>query len=442
MMRFATARLHLIGAAAVLASVLSWGIGAARTWHVPGDTPTIQAGIDAATAGDDVLVAPGEYHEHDIVMKGGVWLHSEAGPTGTILDASGMGRVLECVELTERATIEGFSIQNGQAPQGDEEVSSSGGGIHCVRSALRIRDCHILACEARRGTGGGVYGIDSDIEILTCQVASCYAEGTGGICLRGYSSRVTLRDCVATGNNGGGTAGGMWVEGFGPEITNCVFNGNSSGQGIGGMCCSGNGFSIASCVFRGNTGGIYAWGSALEANGGPGLVTGCTAIENVGPGAALGIRGGVGVHVERSILAFNVGRAMMCDPAAVDVRCCDFFGNSLGNELCGGDLGGNFSSDPHFCNRTECTLSADSPCLPGQHPDGVDCGLVGARGEGCEVPPTGACCFHGLCFVLEEQQCEDRNGDFHGDGTTCDPNPCEPTPIQPTTWGRIKASYR
>ena len=33
----------------------------ARTWHVPGDAPTIQAGVNLAQPGDDVLVGPGLY---------------------------------------------------------------------------------------------------------------------------------------------------------------------------------------------------------------------------------------------------------------------------------------------------------------------------------------------------------------------------------------------
>lgn len=61
----------------------------------------------------------------------------------------------------------------------------------------------------------------------------------------------------------------------------------------------------------------------------------------------------------------------------------------------------------------------------------------------CDAPPPGACCFEdGTCLVLEESVCGDQNGDYHGNGTSCDPNPCELTPVEPSTWGRVKAVYR
>ena len=48
-----------------------------RTIHVPGDAPTIQAGIDEARAGDLVLVAPGVYHESVRILRRGVTLRGE-----------------------------------------------------------------------------------------------------------------------------------------------------------------------------------------------------------------------------------------------------------------------------------------------------------------------------------------------------------------------------
>ncbi|MEZ4387805.1 MAG: hypothetical protein R3D98_09545 [Candidatus Krumholzibacteriia bacterium] len=50
------------------------------------------------------------------------------------------------------------------------------------------------------------------------------------------------------------------------------------------------------------------------------------------------------------------------------------------------DLGDNFWLDPLFCGAgsfDRWTVMAASPYLPGAHPDGADCGQVGARGVGC-----------------------------------------------------------
>jgi parallel beta-helix repeat protein len=70
--------------------LLSPAVARADTWYILkdglGDAPTIQAGIDSATTGDTVLVAPGEYTE-SLVMKNGVTLLSEEGPFRTRLVA-------------------------------------------------------------------------------------------------------------------------------------------------------------------------------------------------------------------------------------------------------------------------------------------------------------------------------------------------------------------
>jgi hypothetical protein len=47
--------------------------------RIPGDQPTIQAGLDAAVAGDTVLVGCGTYYEHDLTVMLGITLRSETG---------------------------------------------------------------------------------------------------------------------------------------------------------------------------------------------------------------------------------------------------------------------------------------------------------------------------------------------------------------------------
>src|SRR6187401_3641133 len=78
----------------VLAAQATWHVDAAATG--PGDGspaapfPTIQAGVDAAAAGDVVSVAPGEYVEN-VVVQLGIRVESKEGPTVTTLRAAEQG---------------------------------------------------------------------------------------------------------------------------------------------------------------------------------------------------------------------------------------------------------------------------------------------------------------------------------------------------------------
>jgi len=73
------------------------------------------------------------------------------------------------------------------------------------------------------------------------------------------------------------------------------------------------------------------------------------------------------------------------------ISCNDVFGNSIADYVNGTDptgTGGNISVDPEFCavdpaGSGNFLLQSDSPCAPGNHPDGASCSLIGARPVGC-----------------------------------------------------------
>ena len=91
--------------------------------------------------------------------------------------------------------------------------------------------------------------------------------------------------------------------------------------------------------------------------------------------------------IKRCIVAGTTGQ--VCNGAPT-LSCCNLFGNSSGDAICGVDGGGNFSANPQFCAADPAAtlnplLQADSPCAPGNHPGGADCGLIGAGPVGCST---------------------------------------------------------
>ena len=102
--------------------------------------------------------------------------------------------------------------------------------------------------------------------------------------------------------------------------------------------------------------------------------------------------------IENSIIAGSTEHAAVSMQGGVTfLTCSNIFGNvggdwvgSIANQL---GQEGNISEDPLFCApwADDFSLAANSACLPGNHPHGMHCGLIGLLGEGCvitSVEPT------------------------------------------------------
>lgn len=435
----------LLAVAVVLGCALPPGQTWARTWHVPGDAPTIGAAIDSASAGDDVLVAAREYSEYNLRMKGGLWLHSEEGPQATVINAYGRGSVIVAEEIGPPSTIEGFTILDGRA--GGVGDDGYGGGIRCMRSTLQLRNCIIDRCGAHLG-GGGIYGSDATLLLDHCRVQSCAEFGGytgGGMIVWGGYLRVSDSEFFGNTASSGGGIVANWCQ---AEVLRTTMLANEATYGpTGGLAFMRSGFRVQDCVIAKNRSYEFSDGKGLQVIESSGTVDGCTFAENtsVPPYGSCVAVSHSSVSIRRTIIAFNVGHGIGCYSGTYSTECCDVFGNTGNDNLCGEDLGGNLSLDPLFCDALtgDYSLDAASPCLPGNHPDGVDCGLIGALDQGCGVFPTGACCFpDGACNVLTRSQCAEQAGTYQGDGSVCEPNPCGPTATQQTTWGRVRGSFR
>ena len=139
-------------------------VAAANTLHVPADFPTIQGALNAASAGDSILVAGGTYREN-IVWPQTNDLHLLRDPANvsrTTIDGGLAGRVIDIEAESENsltAEISGFTITDGflDVPA---HVGQTGAGIFMSGGALHLARCLITANQitstfAIQNNGGG-----------------------------------------------------------------------------------------------------------------------------------------------------------------------------------------------------------------------------------------------------------------------------------------------
>lgn len=168
---------------------------------------TIQDAVDAAVAGDTILVTNGVYETggrvvpsisttNRVAVDKPVTLASVNGAEVTVIrgqKSTGGGTGIDavrCAYLTNGAVLIGFTLTNGATG-----TSDAGGGIYCQSSSATVSNCLLMGNAAYDG-GGSYSGT-----LNNCIVANNSAFRAGGA----YAS--TLNNCAVTRNsadNGGG----------------------------------------------------------------------------------------------------------------------------------------------------------------------------------------------------------------------------------------------
>ncbi len=354
----------------------------ATTIHVPDDQPTIQAGVDAASAGDTVLVECGTYYEHDVVMRSGIVLRSDSGLADCVtIDAQYLGRVFYCANVNN-ATICGMTITRGTTDEFER-----GGGMYCSGSDLLIVDCLFLDNSAHYG-GAGMYCEYSSPTLTSCTFSdnATGGLGDGGGLYCEYSSP-TLTDCTFEGNAGTFAGAVFCVNYSSPTLTDCVLSGNSGGgmycffssspvlnnvtfsnnYTLGMYCGSDCSPVLLGCTFSGNSGRTTGAGMYCGSGSSP-VLEGCTFSGNAVSGVHArggGMFCGTGSSPTLTDVLFSANQAgeggggMWCEGASPVLLRVSFWGNLAYQ---GGGLHCENQAAPIL---TDCTFSENSAEIGG-----------------------------------------------------------------------------
>lgn len=266
----------------------------------------IQDAVDAAKAGDTVLVTNGVYATggravgtnvlaNRVAVDKPLTLRSVNGPQFTLIQGakdpagySGRGDcAIRCVYLSDGASLSGFTLTNGatrplwslEGPVPD----GSGGGVWCGSTNAVLINCNLTRNSAAEGGGARL------CTLYSCTLDRNEAFNGGG------SSQSTLNNCTLTGNTADmtfGTGGGA----NGGRLNNCTLTGNSADCG-GGAAGDYWACTLNNCKLKGNWG--YGGGAVratlynclltenLRSGALVSTLYSCTVVGNLGDGAAV-----------------------------------------------------------------------------------------------------------------------------------------------------------
>lgn len=230
--------------------------GMASTIHVPADQPTIQAGIDAASAGDTVLVACGTYYEHDITIDKVLVLWSEdQGPECVTIDAQQLGRCIFIDGVTGTIKIIGFTLTGGHVE--GEYPDDKGGAIFCQNTSLSIMRC-IIVDNYAGDDGGGFFFTGQEVTwsfISECTFIRNSALDYGGAILATQSASPTLFGCTLVANSASFGGGVYCNNNTSPMIVQSIIAFGSHGEAV--YCDDAAPISLECCDVYGNEGGDW-----------------------------------------------------------------------------------------------------------------------------------------------------------------------------------------
>ncbi|MCD4682329.1 MAG: right-handed parallel beta-helix repeat-containing protein, partial [Bacteroidales bacterium] len=329
----------------------------AETINVPGDQPTIQAGINAASVGDTVLVHPGTYIEtinflgKDIVV-GSLFITTQDTSyiSQTIIDGNNENYHLVSFVNgeTPEAILSGFTIRN--ANTGYLYTDVAGFGIRIQNSSPVITN-----------------------NIIEDNWCYWYMNGCG---IGAYNSSATIKNNIIRNNAGAYNGGGIFIDGStGLKIEHNEIYGNTTMSGYGvaygaGICLlNSNGILIKRNLIHNNF-VDFGDGGGIAIKASSGIIQNNTITNNTANGV------GKGIFLDDYSSAGIINNIVWDNHPENSAQIVPKNANVVYSLVQGGYEGeGNIETDPLFYNPSgnNYLLTLQSPCInagsPGINPD-------------------------------------------------------------------------
>ena len=357
------------------------------------DFSYIQDAIDAASDGDEILVAPGTYGESINFGGKAVIVASTSGPAFTTIDGAGLPANSWVVRMANGegrdSVLRGFTVSN-----------SPFSGIACDGASPSIINCVVI-----ENGDDGVVVVNGSPLLSDCLIeGNCTNPNSGGNGLEFYNCTGLVDRCIIANHNLAGFGGGVRLDYSSVLITNTLIMNNAS-SGAGGISTYQSHPSLINCTLTGN------YPAAIRFNGSTATLANCV------------VWGNGAVQTGGSVI--DIAATYSC----------------LQSEYAGP---GNIVVDPLFAEPSDDNfqLSSGSPCIDSANvsdlPSGYDCDLndmvrfgtsgldMGAYEYGTPSRgiSTGACCTNSQCVILSQDICEQVFGTYLGDSSSCAGSPC------------------
>lgn len=334
---------------------------------------TVQAAVDAASAGDTVKVAgycagSNVYINKNLIVQGGYTTTNWSTPVAAapaILDAKGSGRV---VYAAADVTLANLILQNGN-------VGGSGGGVYA--SDLLTLD-NVTAMNNTASSGGGVY-VQGALVMSDASFVGNTANSGGGGVYANSSATVTggrFQNNRSPSSNGGG----LRVNGS-LAMTGTQFLGNSAVNGGGLYHASGQTGRVVNALFARNSASSNA--AAMYLNGTVSILHTTVASPTLAAREAIYVTGGTVNILDTIVTSHTTGIQRTGGSVSEDHSL--FFGN--GSNIGGGVTAGasSLTGNPAFANlgADDYHLAAGSAAIDNGTAAGVTTDYEGnARPQG------------------------------------------------------------